>query len=49
VRREAADAAGARQDLEEAIRRAVKSGTSLRDVAVAAGVSHEQVRRIAAR
>jgi hypothetical protein len=36
----------ARQSLEESVRAAAFAGLSLRDIAAAAGVSHEQVRRI---
>ena len=46
VRRAAAKAASAREELHAAIREATKTA-SLREVAAAAGLSHEQVRRIA--
>jgi len=46
VARAADDAARARAELHQAIRRAVKAGESLRSVGEAAGLSHEQVRRI---
>lgn len=39
----------ARQEVERAIRIAHAAGASLRDIAKAAGISHEQVRRILAR
>lgn len=47
VERAAAKAAVARRKLEDAIRAARSAGVALRVVADAAGVSHEQVRRIA--
>jgi hypothetical protein len=47
VTRAAVEAARGRADLHKAIRRAVASGESLRTVAAAASLSHEQVRRIA--
>lgn len=46
VERAAAKAAVARRGLEDAIREAHASGASLRAIAQAAGVSHEQVRRV---
>jgi hypothetical protein len=46
VQREAAKAASARDKLETAMREAHAAGVSLRDIAAAAGVSHEQVRRM---
>jgi hypothetical protein len=49
VERAAAEAAASREALELAIRQAHQDGSSLRDIAKAAGVSHEQVRRILAR
>lgn len=39
----------ARKEVERAIRIAHAAGASLRDIAKAAGISHEQVRRILAR
>jgi len=39
----------ARADLEDAIRAARKEGASLREIAAAAGLSHEIVRRISSR
>lgn len=47
VARAAAKAASARAALDEAIREAREAGVPLRVVADAAGVSHEQIRRIA--
>jgi hypothetical protein len=47
VRAAAKGAARARAELHKVIRRAVRAGESLRDVADAAGLSHEHVRRIA--
>jgi hypothetical protein len=49
VRRAAAKAAVSREALETAIREAHAEKVSLRDIAQAAGVSHEQVRRILAK
>jgi hypothetical protein len=46
VERAAAKAAVSREALEAAIRVAHAEGASLRAIATAAGVSHEQVRRI---
>jgi hypothetical protein len=46
VERAAAKVAAARAGLELAIRQARSEGASLRAVATAAGVSHEQVRRL---
>jgi lambda repressor-like predicted transcriptional regulator len=46
VQRAARKAALARQGLEQAIREAHDDGASLRALAAAAGVSHEQIRRI---
>jgi len=46
VGRAAAKAAAARSGLEAAIREAHAEGTSLRDIAKAAGMSHESVRKI---
>ncbi len=47
VERAAAKAAVSREELEAAIREAREAGASLRDVAKAAGMSYETVRRIA--
>ncbi len=47
VEQAAAKAAVSRETLEVAIREARKAGVSLRDVAKAAGMSYETVRRIA--
>jgi DNA-binding Lrp family transcriptional regulator len=47
VRRAAAKAAQARHGLDEAIREARAAGLSLREIAKAAGLSPEWVRRIA--
>lgn len=49
VERAAAKAAVAREGLDAAIREAHASGAPLRSIAQAAGVSHEQVRRILSR
>jgi len=46
VARAARKAALARQGLEDAIGEAHTAGLSLRKIAAAAGMSHEQVRRI---
>jgi hypothetical protein len=46
VKRAAAKAAASRAALETAIREAHAEGSSLRAIATAAGVSHEQVRRL---
>ena len=46
VERAAAKAAVSREALETAMREARAAKVSLRDIAKAAGVSHEQVRRI---
>ncbi len=46
VKSEAAKAAASRARLEALIRQAHAEGSSLRAIAHAAGVSHEQVRRI---
>jgi hypothetical protein len=46
VRRAAEKAASTRTELHAAVRAATQT-TSLREVAAAAGLSHEQVRRIA--
>jgi hypothetical protein len=45
----AAKAALAREKLELAMRAAHENGVALRKIAAAAGVSHEQVRRVLAR
>jgi len=47
VKQAAAKAAVSREELEAAIREARGQGASLRDVAKAAGMSYETVRRIA--
>ncbi len=47
VKQAAAEAAVSRKTLEAAIREARAQGASLRDVAKAAGMSYETVRRIA--
>ncbi len=47
VERAAAKAAVSRETLEAAIREARSQGATLRDVAKAAGMSYETVRRIA--
>jgi hypothetical protein len=47
VERAAAKAAASREALEAAIRAARAQGVPLRTIAAAAGLSHEQVRRIA--
>lgn len=49
VERAAAKAAVAREKLEVAMREAHASGEALRKIADAAGVSHEQVRRVLSR
>lgn len=49
VQRAATKAAASRVTLENAIREAHASGQSLRKIAEAAGVSHEQVRVIVSR
>lgn len=49
IERAAAKAAVAREALESAIREAHENGLALRTIAEAAGVSHEQVRRIVQR
>ena len=49
VERAAAKAAAAREGLEDTIREAHASGAPLRAIAQAAGVSHEQVRRVLSR
>jgi len=49
VQREAAKAASARERLETAIREAHEAGEALRKIAEAAGISHEQVRRVLSR
>lgn len=49
VQRAAAKMALARYGLELAIRQAHANGEALRKIAEAAGVSHEQVRRIVSR
>lgn len=49
VAKAAAKAAVSRERLEDAIREAHASGEALRKIAEAAGVSHEQVRRVLAR
>ena len=49
IERAAAKLALAHAALEEAVREEWFKGTSLRKIAEAAGVSHEQVRRIVAR
>lgn len=46
VKRAAAKAAGSREALELAIRRAHASGAALRVIAEAADMSHESVRKI---
>ncbi len=48
VERAAAEAAVSRETLEAAMKQAHAEGASLRDVAKAAGMSHETVRRICA-
>lgn len=48
VQRAAAEAQAARRKLEDAVRQAIGSH-SLRAIAAAAGLSHEQVRRISNR
>lgn len=49
VKRAAAKAAVSRERLEQAMRDAHASGAALRQIAEAAGVSHEQVRRVLSR
>lgn len=49
VRRTARELENTREILEQRIRRAHERGASLRTLAEAAGVSHEQVRRIVSR
>ena len=49
VKRAAAKAADSRERLDDAIREAHDQGNSLRTIAEAAGVSHEQVRVIVSR
>jgi hypothetical protein len=49
VARAAYKVASARQNLEDAIRAARAEGLALRPIAAAAGLSHEQVRKIASR
>jgi hypothetical protein len=49
VEKAAAKAASSRLALEAAMREAHVAGKPLRDIAKAAGVSHEQVRRILAK
>lgn len=49
IERAAAKAAVAREKLELAMREAHESGLALRKIAEAAGVSHEQVRRVLSR
>lgn len=49
VTRAAVKAAASRDALETAIREAHEGGEALRKIADAAGVSHEQIRRILAR
>jgi hypothetical protein len=49
VERAAAKAALAREKLELAMREAHENGMALRKIAAAAGVSHEQVRRVLSR
>lgn len=46
LERAAAKAAVARQGLEESVRKARAAGMPLRAIAKAAGMSHEQVRRL---
>jgi hypothetical protein len=46
VKRAAAKAAAAREELDQAMREAHAAGASLRKIAEAAGVSYEQVRRV---
>ncbi len=48
VERAAAKAAVSREALEAAMKQAHREGASLRDIAKAAGMSHETVRRICA-
>ncbi len=48
VKRAAAEAAVSRETLEAAMQQAHREGASLRDIAKAAGLSHETVRRICA-
>lgn len=49
VRKAAAKVAASREKLEAAMREAHASGQALRKIAEAAGVSHEQVRRVLSR
>lgn len=49
VERAATKAALAREKLELAMREAHENGVALRKIAAAAGVSHEQVRRVLSR
>jgi len=46
VRTAAANAASSRSSLDQAIAEAHKAGHSLRAIAEAAGLSHEQIRKI---
>lgn len=46
VSRAARKAASARGELEQAVRAASAAGLSLREIAKAADVSHEQIRRL---